>query len=74
MTRRKLLAGAIVAVGAIVLTWAQFGMRAPEGSPMFKEGRVEHDKAGHNQRQLLAAGAGVALVLAGGILLISQDG
>ncbi len=70
---RRLLAIAMIVAGVAAMTVAMFAMRAPATAPTFSEGRVEHDRAGHNPRELLVAGIGVALALAGGILLISRN-
>jgi hypothetical protein len=70
--KRRLLAMAMIVAGAAAMTVSMFAMRAPASAPTFVEGRVEHDRAGHNPRELLVAGIGVALALAGGILLISR--
>jgi len=66
--RRRIVGAALLALGLATMTYATVGLRDTQ-TPAFQDGNVARDAAGHTKRQLIVSGVGVALALAGGILL-----
>ena len=70
-TQRSLLGWLAVVAGIAAIAAAEIFLRAPLSTPVFEAGRVFRDQAGHTAAEIAAAGVGVALILAGAILLLS---
>jgi hypothetical protein len=71
-TQRTILGWLAVVAGMAAIAAAEVYLRAPLSAPAFEAGRVLRDQAGHTAAELVAAGAGVALILTGAILLLSR--